>query len=182
MEKLLKATLPHLALDRNDQAAQGKTAVPADLHNLRNVERLYGPYLQTLASRSQRMRPQAAAAATTTAATTASEGFPASQMTNLTPQQQLQQQLPAQSAASSRAPTPQPMEMPTQSGVPQPATPAESMGEAPGKPAREVADLDAPESAKPNAVAAALVSHLPPEQFMCSVACCVIVLPSSPLV
>ncbi len=146
MEKLLKATLPHLALDRNDQAAQGKTALLSDLQNLKSVERLYGPYLQNLAARSQRVRPQSAAAAP-------SEGFPASQATNFMPQH-----TPAQSAASSRAPTPQPMEMPLpQSNAPLMATPAESMGEAPGKGPREPIDLDAPESAKPNAVAAALV-------------------------
>ena len=151
VESLLKATLPHLALDRQEQAAQGKTALPTDLQNLKHVERIYGSYLQGIATKSAQ-RPLSRQQPASQASTQAIEGFPASQDLPKFPAQQA----PAQSAASSRAPTPQPLH-PVSLPMPQHgAAPAESSGEAPGKTAFD--DLDATESSKPNAVAAALVS------------------------
>lgn len=152
VESLLKATLPHLALDRKDQAAQGKTALPSDLQNLRHVERLYGNYLQGIAAKSAQ-RPQSRQQPASLATSQAAEGFVGSQGLSKLPVQQA----PAQSAASSRAPTPQPLEPASvQAPMPQLAAPAESSGEAPGKVAYE--ELDLTETSRPNAVAAALVS------------------------
>ena len=152
VESLLKATLPHLALDRKDQAAQGKTALPSDLQNLRHVEHLYGKYLQGIAAKSAQ-RPQSRQQPSSLASSQATEGFPGSQGLSKLPAQQA----PAQSAASSRAPTPQPLEPASvQAPMPQLAAPAESSGEAPGKAAFD--ELDLTETSRPNAVAAALVS------------------------
>ena len=152
MESLLKATLPHLALDRKDQAAQGKTALPSDLQNLRHVEHLYGKYLQGIAAKSAQ-RPQSQQQPASLASSQAMEGFSGSQGLPKFPAQQA----PAQSAASSRAPTPQPLEPASvQPPMPQLAAPAESSGEAPGKATFD--ELDLAETSRPNALAAALVS------------------------
>ena len=154
MENLLKATLPHLGLDRAEQAAQGKTALPSDLQRLKDVERLYGSYLQTLANRSSQ-RPASRQQPTSVVSSQAADPLPGQAA-------HFSQHAPAHSAASSRAATPQPMDMgPQQLPKLHIAAPAESMGEAPGNAhlaGLVFEDLDAPESAKPNAMAAALVS------------------------